>query len=153
MFPLYVMPEWFNVIFINMNLQEHIRRVIREEVGIMGRIKNFFSNTPNTEDKVVNTIVNFINEFFEIKEKEQLYDSDVVSFIYTDFSNDYVRIVMEYIPKFKRLEYTNDFAKQIYSYIPDERLLEEDSELMGKVFEKLKKRKVDSSQNFTIIRL
>jgi hypothetical protein len=25
------MPEWFNVIFINMNLQEHIRRVIREE--------------------------------------------------------------------------------------------------------------------------
>jgi hypothetical protein len=25
------MPEWFNVIFINMNLQEHIRKVLREE--------------------------------------------------------------------------------------------------------------------------
>lgn len=153
MFLLYVMPEWFNVIFINMNLQEHIRRVIREEVGIMGRIKNFFSNTPNTEDKTVNTIVNFINEFFEIKEKEQLYDNDVVSFIYMDFSNDYVRIVMEYIPKFKRLDYRNDFAKEIYNFIPDERLLEEDSELMGRVFEKLKNRKVDKAQNFTTIRL
>jgi len=139
-----------------MNLQEHIRRVIREEMGIMDRIKNFFSNknnTPNTEDKTVNIIVYFINEFFEIKEKEQLYDSDVVSFIYTDFSNDYVRIVMEYIPKFKRLEYTNDFAKEIYTFIPDERLLEEDSELMGRVFEKLKNRKVDKAQNFTTIRL
>jgi hypothetical protein len=139
-----------------MNLQEHIRRVIREEMGLMDRVKNFFSNknnTPNTENKIVNIIVNFINEFFEIKEKEQLYDSDVVSFIYTDFSNDYVRIVMEYIPKFKRLEYTNDFAKEIYTFIPDERLLEEDSELMGRVFEKLKNRKVDKAQNFTTIRL
>jgi hypothetical protein len=139
-----------------MNSQEHIRRVIREEMGLMDRVKNFFSNknnTPNTENKIVNIIVNFINEFFEIKEKEQLYDSDVVSFIYTDFSNDYVRIVMEYIPKFKRLEYTNDFAKEIYTFIPDERLLEEDSELMGRVFEKLKNRKVDKAQNFTTIRL
>ena len=139
-----------------MNSQEHIRRVIREEMGLMDRVKNFFSNknnTPNTENKIVNIIVNFINEFFEIKEKEQLYDSDVVSFIYTDFSNDYVRIVMEYIPKFKRLEYTNDFAKEIYTFIPDERLLEEDSELMGRVFEKLKNRKVEKAQNFTTIRL
>jgi uncharacterized protein YccT (UPF0319 family) len=136
-----------------MNLQEQISR-IQEIMSIKDMFKGMFGKKELTsDDKRINMIVDLINEFFEIKEKEQIYNSKLMSVIYTDFSNDYVRIVMEYIPKFKRLEYTNDFAKQIYSYIPDERLLEEDSELMGKVFEKLKKRKVDTTQNFTIIRL
>jgi hypothetical protein len=136
-----------------MNLQEHIRRVIREEVGLMDRVKNFFSNknnTPNTENKTVNIIVNFINEFFEM---EETYSEENKSFVYRVSSSQYGIVVMKYIPKFKRLAYRNDFAEEIYTFIPDERLLEEDSELMGRVFEKLKNRKVDNAQNFTTIRL
>ena len=50
---------------------------------------------------------------------------------------------MRYFPKYKRLEYNWDFAKDIHSVIGDNRLLHLDSEMMGKIFEKLFNKKVN----------
>ena len=132
-----------------MKIQENIRKVLREEVSLMDKIKGFFSkknNTTNKEGRLVNLIVNYINLTFEITEDKSPYVGKVNKYIYFEPDG---RIVMRYIPQYKRLEYINDFTKEIYNTIPDERLLEEDSELMGKVYEKLTNRKVEKSQNFS----
>jgi len=55
---------------------------------------------------------------------------------------------MKYYPKYKRLEFSRLFAEDIYNVIGDNRLLQPDSEMMGKVFEKLYKKKVDKVNGY-----
>ena len=51
--------------------------------------------------------------------------------------------IMKYYPDNKVLDYSWEFSQDIYGWFSDERLLKLDSEVMGKIFEKLFKKKIN----------
>ena len=61
----------------------------------------------------------------------------------------YLFISFIFISNTKILNYSWDFAKDIHNMIGDNRLLHIDSEMMGKVFEKLFKKKVNIVRGYS----
>jgi len=136
-----------------MNLKESIRKVLKEETleesGVMDSLKKFFGKKEKTpEDRLVNIIVKFIEEHYSIEFDSN--DKDEITYYKTDYTGVWWNTpIMKYYPKYKRLEYSRFFAKDIYNVIGDDRLLHRDSEMMGKIFEKLYKKKVDKVNGYS----
>jgi hypothetical protein len=112
-----------------------------KESKIVDNIKSFFGKKPLTkDDKLLEVIVKFIKDNYDIEERESSLDKKNTTYFLRPGGN----VVFLYIKEFKKLKYDWTFAQDIHSWISDDRLLEPDSELMGKVFEKLYKKKVNT---------
>ena len=130
-----------------MNLQENISR-IQEVMGIKDMFKNMFGKKPLTnDDRLVNVLVEFIKENYSIDFASNDYGE--ITYYETDYTGVWNTPIMKYYPQYKRLEYSRYFAEDIYSVIGDNRLLDRDSEMMGKIFEKLYKKKVDKVNGYS----
>ncbi len=137
-----------------MNLKESIRKVLREETleenGVMDSLKKFFGKQEKTpEDRLVNIITKFIKEHYPIEYSPNDYGE--ITYYETDDTGVWKTPIMKYFPKYKRLEYKWDFATDINKFINDDRLLQPDSEMMGKIFEKLYKNKVNKVNGYSRI--
>jgi len=119
------------------------------ESKILDNIKNMFGKKPLTkDDKLIDIIVKFIEENYSIDFESD--DEGEITYYDTDYTGVWWNTpIMKYYPKYKRLEYSRFFAKDIYSMIGDDRLLQPDSEMMGKIFEKLYKKKVDKVNGYS----
>jgi hypothetical protein len=119
------------------------------ESKILDNIKNMFGKKPLTkDDKLIDIIVKFIKEHYSIDFASNDYGE--ITYYDTDYTGVWWNTpIMKYFPKYKRLEYSRFFAKDIYSMIGDDRLLQPDSEMMGKIFEKLYKKKVDKVNGYS----
>ena len=132
-----------------MNLQENISR-IHEVMGIKDMFKNMFGKKPLTnDDRLVNVLVKFIKENYSIDFASNDYGD--ITYYETDYTGVWNTPIMKYYPNYRRLEYTWYFAKHIHSVISDDRLLQPDSEMMGKIFEKLYKNKVNKVNGYNRI--
>ena len=119
--------------------------------GLKDMFKNMFGKKPLTnDDRLVNVLVKFIKENYSIEFDSN--DKDEITYYDTDYTGVWWNTpIMKYYPKYKRLEYSRFFAEDIYSVIGDNRLLDRDSEMMGKIFEKLYKKKVDKVNGYSRI--
>jgi hypothetical protein len=132
-----------------MNLQEQISR-IHEVMGIKDMFKNMFGKKPLTkDDRLIDVLVKFIKENYSIDFSSNDYGE--ITYYETDYTGVWNTPIMKYYPKYKRLEYSRFFAEDIYNTIGDNRLLQPDSEIMGKIFEKLYKKKVDKANGYSRI--
>jgi hypothetical protein len=130
-----------------MNLHEQISR-IHEVMGIKDILKNMFGKKPLTkDDRLVNVIVKFIKENHSIDFSSNEYGE--ITFYLTDDTGVWETPIMKYFSRYKRLEYTWDFAEDIYDWIGDDRLIHLDSEMMGKIFEKMFNKKVDKVNGYS----
>jgi len=121
-----------------------------KESKIVDNIKSFFGKKPLTkDDKLIDIIVKFIKEHYLIDFASNGYGD--ITYYETDYTGVWNTPIMKYYPEYKRLEYSSFFAKDIYNVIGDDRLLHRDSEMMGKIFEKLYKKKVDKVNGYTRI--
>ena len=113
------------------------------ESKIVDKIKSFLGKKPlSNDDRLVNVLVKFIKENYSIDFSSN--DEGEITYYETDDTGNWIYPpIMRYFPKYKRLEYNWDFAKDIHSVIGDNRLLHLDSEMMGKIFEKLFNKKVN----------
>jgi hypothetical protein len=108
-------------------------------------LKKIFGKKEVTkEDKVVNLIVKFITNNYNITEYYNSEESETRTY----HTNDICPPVVFYYDIDKALIYSRKLAWDIHDYIPDDRLLQPDSQLMGKVFEKLYERKVKSAHGY-----
>ena len=112
------------------------------ESKILDKIKSFLGKKPlSKDDKIINAIVGFIKDNYNIKEFMDTRDNQG-DYIYTLI--DEHQWVFNYFTSAKRLHYSWKFAEDIHNWIGiDERLLQPDSEMMGKIFEKLFNKKVN----------
>jgi hypothetical protein len=121
-----------------------------KESKIVDNIKSFFGKKPLTkDDKLIDIIVKFIEEYYSIDFASNDYGE--ITYYETDYTGVWNTPIMKYYPKYKRLEYSRFFAEDIYNVIGDDRLLHRDSEMMGKIFEKLYKKKVDKVNGYSRI--
>ena len=113
------------------------------ESKILDKIKSFLGKKPlSKDDKIINAIVGFIKDNYNIKEFMDTRDNQG-DYIYTLI--DEHQWVFNYFTSAKRLHYSWKFAEDIHNWIGiDERLLQPDSEMMGKIFEKLFNKKVNT---------
>jgi len=101
--------------------------------------KRIFGKKKLTEkDRMVNVIVKFIKDNYDISEDISHKD------VYTEYfiRDMWPGAILYYSKTFKTLYYSWDFAQDMHNFIPDNRLLQPDSKLMGEIFEKLYKKKV-----------
>lgn len=96
------------------------------------------------EDKMVKLIGKFITDNYNIREYHNSEESETRTY----YTNDISPPAVFFYDIDKALIYSRELALDIYEYIPDDRLLQPDSQLMGKVFEKLYERKVKSTHGF-----
>ena len=96
------------------------------------------------DDKMVNLIVRFITNNYNITEYYNSEESETRTY-YTNYISP---PAVFYYDIDKALIYSRKLAWDIHDYIPDDRLLQPDSQLMGKVFEKLYERKVKSTHGY-----
>jgi len=96
------------------------------------------------DDKMVNLIVRFITNNYNITEYYNSEESETRTYR----TNDICPPAVFYYDIDKALIYSRKLAWDIHDYIPDDRLLQPDSQLMGKVFEKLYERKVKSTHGY-----
>ncbi len=123
-----------------MNLHEQVDR-IHEVMGLKDMFKNMFGKKEVTKDeRYANVIADFIRKNHPIDFSSN--DFGEVTFYLTDDTGVWNTPIMKYFPKYKRLEYKWSFAEEIHTWIGDDRLLQPDSETMGKIFEKMFKKKV-----------
>jgi hypothetical protein len=125
------------------------------ESKILDKLKSFFGKKPLTkeemkDEKLINVIVKFINESYIMEGTRDEWGT-VTIYLTDDLGNINYSPIMKYYPDSKRLAYSWDFAKDIHSMIGDNRLLHLDSELMGKVFEKLFKKKINIVQGYSYL--
>ena len=116
--------------------------------GMKSFFKKIFGKKEVTkEDKMVNLIARFIKDNYNITEYYNSEESETRTYHTIDISPPTVF----YYDINKELIYSRNLAWDIHDYIPDDRLIQPDSQLMGKVFEKLYERKVKATQgyNFT----
>ncbi len=99
------------------------------------------------EDRMVNLIAKFINNNYDISE-DISHEHVFTEYFIMDMWHG---VIFYYSKTFKTLYYRRDLAQDIYNFIPDNRLLQPDSELMGKVFEKLYKSKVRNVNGYKYI--
>lgn len=129
-----------------MGLQDSIKKILREEVGFIEKMKNLFSKKEvnskevNSEDKIIDHIVKFINTHYTMEGTRDEWGT--VTIYLTNNSVPIYPPIMKYYPDSKKLEYSWDFTQDIHRWFGDDRLLQLDSEVMGKIFEKLFKKKV-----------
>ena len=118
------------------------------ESKILDKIKSFLGKKPlSKDDKIINAIVGFIKDNYNIKEFMDTRDNQG-DYIYTLI--DEHQWVFNYFTSAKRLHYSWKFAEDIHNWIGiDERLLQPDSEMMGKIFEKLFNKKVNKVFGFS----
>ena len=109
--------------------------------------KIFGKKEVTKEDKMVNLIAKFITDNYNIREYYNSKESETRTY----HTNDIWPPTVFYYDIDKALIYSRKLAWEIHKYIPDDRLIQPDSQLMGKVFEKLYERKVKSTHgyNFT----
>ena len=116
--------------------------------GMKTLFKKIFGKKELTkEDKVVKLIVEFIKNNYNITEYYNSEESETRTY-YTNYISPPAVFFYDID---KALIYSRKLALEIHKYIPDDRLIQPDSQLMGKVFEKLYERKVKSTHgyNFT----
>ncbi len=132
-----------------MNLHEQVDR-IHEVMGLKDMFKNMFGKKELTKDeKLANIIADFIQKNHPIDFSSN--DFGEVTFYLTDDTGVWDTPIMKYFPKYKRLEYKWSFAKDIHDWVGDDRLLHLDSEMMGKIFEKMFNKKVDKVNGYSRI--
>ena len=142
----------FNV-GVNIPLEFKVKKkTIVTESKILDKIKGFFGKKPLTkeemkDEKVINLIVKFINESYTMKRASKSHHISI--YLVDDKGDTIFPKIMEYFPDSKILNYSWDFAKDIHNMIGDNRLLHIDSEMMGKVFEKLFKKKVNIVRGYS----
>jgi len=113
-----------------------------KESKISDKIKSFLGKKPLAkDDKLIDIIVKFIEEIYSI-DFESDDDGNIKFYLTNDRGNWIFPAAMEYFPKPKILHYSWKFAEDIHNRIGDDRLLQNDSEMMGKIFEKLFNKKV-----------
>jgi hypothetical protein len=127
-----------------MNLQEHIKKVLREEVGFIEKMKRLFPKKElSTEEKRIELIVKYLIPSFKLQsEKHKNWDGEKKISI-RSFDNEGSRTVMSYYPESKRLEYAWAFSEKIHKMFPHNDLLHLDSEMIGQLFERLYNKKVE----------
>ncbi len=124
-----------------MNLHEQVDR-IHEVMGLKDMFKNMFGKKELTKDeRLVNIIANFIQKNHPIEFASDTKD-EIIYYLVDDSGDFIFPPIMKYYPKYKSLHYSWDFAQDIHTWIGDDRLLQLDSEMMGKIFEKIFKKKV-----------
>jgi hypothetical protein len=102
-------------------------------------LKRLFDKKKLTEeDRMVNVIAKFIKNNYDIL--EDISHKDIGTKYY--IRDMWAGVILYYSKTQRTLYYRRDLAQDIFNFIPDNRLLQPDSELMGKVFEKLYKNKV-----------
>ena len=119
------------------------------ESKILDKIKSFLGKKSLTkDDKLIDLIVKFIEENYSIDFTSD-EDGDMTFYLTDNKGNFIVPAIMKYYPEFNGLEYKWDFTKNIHSWFSDDRLLHLDSEMMGKIFEKLFKKKVNKVNGYS----
>ncbi len=140
-----------------MNLKESIRKILREETldegGMMDSLKKFFGKKPlpkeeMRDERLINVVVRFINETYTMEGTRDEWGT-VTIYLTDERGNTIYLPMMRYYPDSKRLEYNWDFARGIHDIIGDDRLIQPDSEIMGKIFEKLFNKKVDKVNGYS----
>lgn len=127
-----------------MNLQEHIKKVLREEMGFIGKLKRLFPKKElSTEEKRIELIVKYLIPVFKLQKEEYINWEGEKTIAIRTFDNEGNHIVMTYYPDFKRLEYAWGFAQKIHRMFPHKNLLHLDSEMIGQLFERLYNKRVD----------
>ena len=139
-------PRLKNVdIYINTKQSDEDGNVMNES-KILDKIKSFFGKKPLTkeemrDERLINVVVRFINETYTMEGTRDEWGT-VTIYLTDERGNTIYLPMMRYYPDSKRLEYNWDFARDIHDMIGDDRLLHLDSEMMGKIFEKLFDKKV-----------
>lgn len=142
----------FNV-GVNIPLELKVKKkTIVTESKILDKIKGFFGKKPLTkeemkDEKIINLIVKFINENYTMKSGSKSHHISI--YLVDDTGDTIFPKIMEYFTDSKILNYSWGFAKDIHNMIGDNRLLHIDSEMMGKVFEKLFKKKVNIVRGYS----
>ena len=118
----------------------------------LSTMKNLFKKTfgkkeVTKDDRMVNVIVKFIKDNYDISERIS-YEHVCTEYFIMDMWHG---VIFYYSKTFKTLYYRRDLAQDIFNFIPDNRLLQPDSELIGKVFEKLYKKKVRNVSGYQYI--
>lgn len=127
-----------------MKLQDSIKSILQEEFSFLEMIRNLFSKKEITpDDKLVDLICKFIKKHYEISgHKVTRYSgSKEINFYWNNHKD--VPLIMVYYPLLKKLEYNWMFTEDLHRWFGDDRLVHIDSELMGKIFEKLYNMKVN----------
>jgi hypothetical protein len=132
-----------------MNIQEHIKKVLREEVGFIEKLKRLIPRKElSTEEKIINVIYKYVMPFFKLQSHKNTNSEGHKTISVISFNNDGNSTVMKYYPEFKRLEYTWGFAEKIHRMFPHKDLLDLNSEMIGQLFTKLYKKKVDRVERY-----
>jgi hypothetical protein len=127
-----------------MNLQEHIKKVLREEVGFIEKLKRMFSKKElSTEEKRIELIVKYLIPSFKLQSEKHINWDGEKKISIRSFDNEGNHTVMSYYPDSKRLEYAWGFAEKIHRMFPHKNLLHLDSKMIGQLFERLYNKKVE----------
>jgi hypothetical protein len=106
--------------------------------------KIFGKKEVTKEDKVVNLIIKFIKDNYQITEYYESEESESRTY----HTNDLWPPAVFYY-KNKELTYNRKLAQEIHNFIPDDRLLQPDSKLIGEIFEKLYNHKVRVTEGYS----
>ena len=127
-----------------MNLQEHIKKALREEVGFIEKMKRLFPKKElSTEEKRIELIVKYLIPSFKLQIEKYINWEGEKTISIRSFDNEGNRIVMTYYPESKRLEYAWGFSEKIHKMFPHNDLLHLDSKMIGQLFERLYNKKVE----------
>ena len=131
------------------NLQESIKKVLREEVGLIDRLRKLFPKKElTTEEKRIDLIVRYLIPMFKLQSHKNINSEGHKTISIISFNSDGNSTVMKYYPEFKRLEYKWGFAEKIHKMFPHKDLLHLDSEMIGQLFTRLYKKKVDRVEGY-----
>jgi hypothetical protein len=106
--------------------------------------KIFGKKEVTKEDKVVNLIIKFIKDNYQITEYYESEESESRTY----HTNDLWPPAVFYY-KNEELTYNRKLAQEIHNFIPDDRLLQPDSKLIGEIFEKLYNHKVRVTEGYS----
>lgn len=131
------------------SLQEHIKKVLREEVGLIDKLRKLFPKKElTTEEKRIDLIVRYLMPMFKLQSHKNINSEGHKTISVISFNSDGNSTVMKYYPEFKRLEYTWGFAEKIHKMFPHKDLLHLDSEMIGQLFTRLYKKRVDRVEGY-----
>ena len=127
-----------------MNIQEHIKKVLREEVGFIEKLKRLIPRKElSTEEKIINVIYKYVIPFFKLQSEKFIDSNGEKTIIIRGFDSEGNRTVMKYYPDTKKLEYVWEFANKIHRMFPHKDLLHLDSKMIGQLFERLYNKRVN----------
>jgi hypothetical protein len=161
LFPFRVQPSWHPVfaakgtkIFLDAkvvdeDMETDEEEELREEVGLIDRLRKLFPKKElTTEEKRIELIVRYLIPMFKLQSHKNTNSEGHKTISVISFNNDGNSTVMKYYPEFKRLEYTWGFAEKIHKMFPHKDLLDLNSEMIGQLFTKLYKKKVDRVERY-----